>query len=508
MKYRFTLLALVLLSIVSCQKFFDKDWWKDHDGGDKEDASSFTEIASIDIGEAGAAEITAYDPGTKRLFVVNNGGVNKIDVIGLDDLANLSVIASIDITPYQGTVNSVSVHDGLLAAAIQSNDKTAPGKVVVFKTKTYAQVKIIDAGAQPDMVTFSPDGKYILTANEGEPSTDYVNDPVGSVSVISIKNNFSVVNLDFGSFAGQVDALKAKGLRIFGPNASFAQDIEPEYVTVSDDSKTAWVTLQENNAIAKIDLLSKTVTDIFPLGFKNYNLGPNAIDPSDRDTAVGRLANFPVYGMYQPDAIAFYEKNGVPHLFTANEGDVREWNAFAENARAGSFTLDPTAFPNGSILKQTNFLGRLNLTKTLGDTDGDGDYDALYSFGARSFSIWNGNSGALMFDSKNDLDQRIIAAGRYDDGRSDDKSVEPEGLTLGKVGKRQVVFVGSERSDAILTYDISNPLNPVFLQILPCGDAPEGVLFIPAKDSPAKGHSLLVVSSEDDGVIKIYSPSK
>jgi hypothetical protein len=504
MKYRLIFLAFVFLTFVSCHKFFDKDWWKDQHGGD-EDASSFVEIASIDIGDAGAAEITAYDPETRRLFVVNNGATNKIDVIGLDDLQNLSVIHSIDLAPYGGLVNSLDVHDGLLAAAIESVNKQAAGKVVVFRTKNYAEVKQIPVGALPDMVTWSPDGKFILTANEGEPSTDYVNDPVGTVSIISVKNNFSVVNLDFGGFAGQADALKAKGLRIFGPGASFAEDIEPEYVAVSDDSKTAWVTLQENNAIAKINLQTKTITNIFPLGFKNYNLGPNAIDPSDRDTAVGRLGNFPVYGIYMPDGIAFYEKNGVPHLFTANEGDAREYDAITEAARAGSLTWD-AALP--AHLKANNFLGRLNVTKTLGDTDGDGDYDELYSFGARSFSIWNGNSGQLMFDSKNDLDKRILAAGFYDDGRSDDKSVEPEGLTLGKVGKKQLVFVGSERSDAVITYDISNPLNPVFLQVLPCGDAPEGVLFIPAKDSPAKGHSLLVVSSEDDGVIKIYSPSK
>jgi hypothetical protein len=229
MKYRLILLAFVLLSIASCQKFFDKDWWKDHSDADKEDPSSFTEIASIDIGDAGAAKITAYDPETKRLFVVNNGAVNKIDVVALDDLSNLSVIHSIDLAPYGGLVNSLSVHDGLLAAAIESISKQDPGKIVVFKTNSYAEVKVIPVGALPDMVTWSPDGKYIVSANEGEPSTDYVNDPVGTVSIISVKNNFSVVNLDFASFVGQADALKAKGLRVFGVNASFAQDMEPEY---------------------------------------------------------------------------------------------------------------------------------------------------------------------------------------------------------------------------------------------------------------------------------------
>lgn len=505
MKYKFILLICLVFSLAACQKFFDKDWWKDHQDADKENPASFAEVASIDIGDAGAAEITAYDPKTKRLFVVNNGAVNKIDVIGLDNLSNLSVIASIDLTPYTGLVNSLSVHDGLLAAAIESGNKQEPGKVVIFKTNTYAEVKVIPVGALPDMVTFSPDGKYILTANEGEPSADYLNDPLGTISIISVKNNFSVVNLDFGAFAGQLPALKQKGLRVFGPGASIAQDMEPEYVTISDDSKTAWVTLQENNAIAKINLQTKTISAIFPLGFKNYNLSPNAIDVSDRDNAIA-LNTHPVFGMFQPDAISVFEKNGLPYLFTANEGDVREYAAFAEAGRISSFKLDSAKFPNAANLQLPGNLGRLNATKTLGDTDGDGDYDELYSFGARSFSIWNGNTGALLFDSKNDLDQRIINITRYDDGRSDDKSVEPEGLAIGKVGKKQVVFVGLERADAVISYDITDPLNPRFLQVLPCGDAPEGVLLIPAKESPVK-RSLLVVSSEDDGVIRIYATS-
>src|SRR5688572_15440697 len=205
MKYRLILLAFVFVSVVSCQKFFDKDWLNDHGDADNEDPSSFTEIASIDVGDAGAAEITAYDPETKRLFVVNNGAINKIDVVGLDNLSSLSVIHSIDLAPYGGLVNSLSVHDGLLAAAVEAVDKTQPGKVVVFKTRNYAEVKVIPVGSLPDMVTFSPDGKFIITANEGEPDPDFVNDPVGTVSIISVKNNFSVVNLDFTGFAGQAD---------------------------------------------------------------------------------------------------------------------------------------------------------------------------------------------------------------------------------------------------------------------------------------------------------------
>lgn len=469
-----------------------------------EDPATFAEIGSIDIGDVGAAEISAYDPATKRLFVVNNGAVNKIDVIDFSNPVAMTVIKSISMAPYGGVVNSVAVYDGKLAAAIESLDKQANGKVAVFKTDDYSEVKVITVGALPDMITYSNDGKYILTANEGEPNDTYTNDPVGSVSIISVTENYAVTTLDFAGFEGQKAALVAKGFRIFGPGLNFAKDIEPEYITVSDDSKTAWVTLQENNAIAKINIATKTITDIFPLGFKDYNVAGNEIDPSDKNTGTP-LEKWNVKGIYMPDGIAVNEHNGTPYLFTANEGDAREYSAFAEVARVKDITLDATAFPTASTLRTDAQLGRLNITKTLGDTDNDGDFDALYSLGSRSFSVWNGNTGVQVFDSKNELDVKAIAAAVYDDARSDDKSVEPEGVTIGKIGHKKVAFVGMERVDAVAIYDITDPTKPVFLQLIKCGDAPEGVLIIPAKNSPTK-KSLLVVSSENDGVVKVYTP--
>ena len=494
------LLPLAMLVILAA---CSKD--EPHDPGLNEDPSTFAEIGSLDIGETGAAEISAYDPATKRLFVVNNDEVNKInkiDVIDFADPSKMTVIKSI--TPNSGAVNSLSVSNGKLAAAIEALDKQQPGKVTVYNTSDYTEIKTIPTGALPDMITFSPDGKYILTANEGEPSADYTNDPVGSVSLISVNDNYSVVNIDFSGFASQQAALALKGLRVFGPHASFAQDIEPEYITISPDSKTAWVTLQENNAIAKIDITTKTATDIFPLGFKDYNVEANAVDLSDKDGGVS-FKKWPVKGMYQPDAIAVLQNGAVPYLFTANEGDVREYDGFEEAKRIKSITLDPAAFPNAAGLQKDEQLGRLNITTTLGDANGDGLYETLYSFGARSFSVWNGNTGAMVFDSKNELEVKTNAAGYYDDGRSDDKGVEPEGIALGLVGNKNIAFIGMERADAVAVYDVTNPMAPVYLQLLKSGDAPEGVLFVAAKDSPTK-KSLLIVSSENDGVIKVYSP--
>jgi len=504
------LFSLLVLALASCKK--DTPITTEQEFFVNEDASSFAETASFDVGETGAAEITAYDPITKKLFVVRNENeglpnqLNQIEVIDFSNTSAMKSIGNIAMLPYGGAVNSVAVHDGKLAAAIQSTDKQANGKVVIFKTSDYSKIAEVVVGALPDMVTFSPDGKFILSANEGEPNAAYTNDPSGTVSIISVADNYTVTTIDFSSMAGQQADLMSKGMRIFGKGASFVKDIEPEYITISEDSKTAWVTLQENNAIAKINIASKTITNIFPLGFKDYSLTGNEVDLSDKDGGY-KSAKWNVKGMYLPDAIALLEDNGTPFLFTANEGDAREYDGYSEILRISSkdVKLDPTAFPDATNIKQEANLGRLNITTSLGDKDGDGDLDELYSFGSRSFSVWNGNTGAQIFDSKNELDKACVTANVYDDGRSDDKSVEPEGVTIGKVGNKKVAFIGMERADAVAVYDVTVPSKPVFLQLLKCGDAPEGVLFIAAKDSPTK-KSLLLVSSEGDGVIKVYSP--
>ena len=501
------LFGLMLLAFLGCKKDTVKTPEENPETIVNEDSATFAEIGSFDVGDEGAAEITAFDPITNRLFVVNNtANNNRIDVIDFKDPKNMTRIGSISIAAYGGLVNSLSVHDGKLAAAIEAVNKTENGKVAVFKTSDYSEIKVIAVGALPDMITFSPDGKYILTANEGEPSADYKTDPIGTISIISVNENYAVNTIDFSAFAGQQEALAKKGFRIFGPGKDFGKDIEPEYITVSEDSKTAWVTLQENNAIAKINIAAKTITDIFPLGFKDYNTDANAIDPADKDK-VPTLAKWPLKGMYLPDAIALLESGGTPYLFTANEGDVREYQAgaFVEAKRIKDVKLDPTAFPTASLLQKEEQMGRLNVTTTMGDTNGDGVFKELYSFGARSFSVWNGNSGAQVFDSKNELEVKAITAGFYDDNRSDDKGVEPEGITVGMVGTKKLAFVGMERATSVATYDVSNPAAPVFLQILKTGVEPEGVLFIPAKNSPTK-KSLLVVSSEKDGVVKVYTP--
>lgn len=497
----------------SCDRF------EDHPNYEK--LTRFTKVGEVALaGGETAAEISAYDPETKRLFVVN-AVKSAIDVIDMENPFDLVYENEIPITPYGAGVNSVSVSHGLFAAAVESNPKTDPGNVVIWRTKDLSLLSVVPVGSLPDMVTFSPNGRYILSANEGEPSEDYTVDPNGSVSVIKVPG-FAAVTIDFASFASQQALLKTKGFRTPGPaGTTFAQDVEPEYVAVSEDSRKAWVTLQENNALARIDLQSGKIDEILPLGFKDHSLPGNELDPSDRDNMV-YLKSWPVKGMFLPDGIAAFRSGGANLVITANEGDSRirptgddalppleEGDLFNEELRIGSAVLDPVKFPNAAALQMNSSLGRLKITNTLGDIDGDGDFDQLYSFGTRSFTIRNGADGSIVYESGSTIEKYLLeqSFSSYDDGRSDDKGAEPESVTVGKVGPRTLAFVALERVDAVVVVDVTNPAAPFYWQVLHTGDAPEGVLFIPAHESP-NGNSLLVTSCEGDGTVQVFQLSR
>ena len=291
------------------------------------------------------------------------------------------------------------------------------------------------------MLTFTPDGRFLLVANEGEPSDDYLVDPEGSVSIVDLGAGLpgTVRAAGFSAFAG---TLLSPAARVFGPRASFAQDLEPEYITVSDDGRRAWVTLQDNNAIAEIDVERGATVAIRGLGFKDHLLVGNGLDASDRDGPSTNSLTWPVHGLYQPDGIASYRVGGQSYPITANEGDARDYDGFSEEARVGALRLDPGAFPNAAALQSSAQLGRLTVTTANGDPDGD--FDELSSFGARSFSIWNAGID-LVFDSGDRLERITSVPGQFNsdhasnnsfDTRSDNKGPEPEGVEIGIIGER------------------------------------------------------------------------
>jgi DNA-binding beta-propeller fold protein YncE len=452
----------------------------------------------------GASEISAFDPISKKLFVVNVE-VNEISIVDLSNPSQPVKSSSINLDG-MGAPNSVAVYGGKFAIALEADVKQNNGKIVVYDAATEAKEKEYTVGALPDMVTYTKDGKYILSANEGEPNDAYDNDPQGTISIIDVASDV-VTTLDFTAFNASEAALEAEGFRVFGPNADLAKDVEPEYIAVSEDSKTAWVSLQENNGIAKVNIESKSIEAIYPLGFKDYNLAGNSIDASDKD-GVKQLKNWNVKGIYQPDAITAINILGTEYVISANEGDARDYDGYSEEVRLDDLELDESVYPlAGDFLNEIN-LGRLKTTTTLGDADNDNKVEQIYSYGARSFSIWTAN-GSLVYDSGNDVAKETLIETpdvfNGGDKRSDDKGAEPESVTTLSLGNRHILFLGLERNNQVMVYDISNPFAPGFLNILSHnGDVgPEGLLVIPAADSPS-GKDLLVVSNEVSGTVSIY----
>ncbi len=486
-----------------------------------------------------SAEIVSYDASTKRLYVANSVG-GKLDILNLANPAAITAVASIDIKSYGG-INSVAARNGVIACALEGANPQANGSVVFFNQDGVFQ-KQVTVGALPDMITFSPDGRYVLTANEGEPKADYTVDPEGSVSVIDLAGGLAsltqanVTTASFTAYNGQAATLRAQGIRLYGGLAAtpstVAQDLEPEYVAVSANSQTAYITLQENNAIAVLDLATKQVTALRAVGYSDHRPPGRSLDASDQTPDV-LLANWPIKGMRQPDAIAAFEVGGTAYLLTANEGDARDYSGFSEQVRLGTtstsapYVLDPTVFPNAALLKNNNVLGRLNVTNKLGDTDGDGDFDEIYAFGGRSFSIYNAATGAEVHDSGNLLERVTAADATYGPifnasnsygeapvrkNRSDDKGPEPEGVTTGRIGNNLYAFVSMERVGGVLVFNINNPASPVLEayannRSLTAGTGdlgPEGIVFLSATDSPT-GQPLLLLANEVSSTVAVYS---
>ncbi|MCA1986886.1 MAG: choice-of-anchor I family protein [Desulfovibrio sp.] len=483
-------------------------------------------IGGLKLGGEAAAEICSYDAASKLLFVVNAGDA-ALEVVDLADPAAPVKKTSISLKKYGAGINSVAVHKGLVAVAVEADPKQEPGKVILMDLDGTVR-KSFDVGALPDMVTFTPDGKYVLAACEGEPNKDYSVDPEGSIAVINLAKGVDAATCTmayFHAFNAQKTQLQAKGVRISHPKATVSQDLEPEYIAVSPDSKTAYVTLQENNAIAVLDVATAKVKDIRPLGLKDWRQA-GGLDASDKDKKIN-IKPWPVLGLYMPDSIAAYAVKGKVYLVTANEGDSRDYDGYSDEARLGKIYLNDRLFPDATWLRRDKQLGRLKVVKDMLDTDGDGLADRIIAFGARSFSIWDAATGALVFDS-GDQFERIIArevpeffnADEKFDDRSDDKGPEPEGVAVGVVDGRTYAFVGLERQGGLMVYDVTEPAKASFVQYINSRDytadkkseaagdiAPEGVLFIAAKDSPT-GQALVVTANEGSGTVAVFAMRK
>lgn len=523
----------------------------------------------------GAAEIVAYQASKKWIYAINSSGddavVNIIpadtfdtaalvqDNEGIVSATNLESAITLtlnDNTP--GDANSIALDENnqLLAVAMAAKNVGEVGQIAFYDISGDAPafIKNVPAGFLPDMVTFNHDGTKVVVANEGEPNGDYSIDPEGSISVINIENGIiadTATNIDFTAYNNQQTELEEKGLVFANPtgrtingneiNTTVAMDLEPEYVSISKDNKYAYVSIQENNALAIVNLEDNSL-ELKGLGFKDWsNL---QIDASDKDGGVNFKSYPGLYGMYQPDTISSFSWKGANFIVSANEGDAREYFfdttdeadciakggldydeddgclAYIDESRVEDLTL---AANFDYLNNDDDDIGRLKVSTVKGDANDDDQYESLYAYGARSFTIWDSN-GLVVFDSGDDIG-RITASVHGEafnnnedenkgDTRSDDKGAEPEALTIGTIGERTFAFIGLERMGGVMVYDITNPYDVQFEDYFYnrgviegadiTGDlAPEGMVFVTAEQS-ATGEPLLIIGNEISGSIAVW----
>ncbi|MEX3504416.1 choice-of-anchor I family protein [Corynebacterium sp. LK2510] len=514
-------------------------------------------LGSYDTGifDQSAAEIVAFHAATNRLLTVNAES-GQIDVIDASDPTELSLIGSVS-GGANTTINSVAVRaDGLAVATVEPDaDKTLPGELIFFDAGAEDLGEVlgrVTVGSLPDMVALTEDGAYALVANEGEPAEDYSVDPEGSISVVTLPSAVAAASqgdvrtAGFDAFEG---TLADKGVHIFGQvgaSTTEAQNLEPEYIATAGGK--AYVTLQENNAVAVVDIATATVEDVFPLGYIDRT--EVALDASDKDGTIN-LQNWPVKSMLQPDSIAAYTAGGTTYLVLANEGDARDWDAYSEEARIKDFGNAKKGVPalcDGfagmtaeeiADFQSDDNAGRLNATTSRGFNEELGCYEEIYVYGGRSFSIYTAD-GQRVFDSGSEFEEitaevlsEFFNSNHTEtsfDTRSDDKGPEPEGVAVGEVNGRTYAFIGFERVGGVIVYDITDPAAPVYQayinnrdfsvnmkEVAATGDpaaiaaglkqagdlGAEGLAFIPAEDSPT-GTAMLAVGNEVSGTTTLF----
>lgn len=486
--------------------------------------------------DGGVIEIVDYNNQTGWAYAVNGQSgklvaiaikdmetKDKVDLLDGNDIDIKSIVEKEDSSFTYGDMTSVSVsHDGkYLALAIQADDYRDNGRVAVFECHedgTIGLLKIVEVGVQPDMVVYTNDDTQILTANEGEPRKGYTStDPKGTISVINTKT-FEVNNVGFEDFDSQEERQKLvdQGIVIKkGTNPS--EDFEPEYIAVSDTK--AYITLQENNAIAVLDLKTQKIENVMSVGYEDYSKVSVDIDKKDGKYAPQTYES--LRGIRMPDALSVYTIDGVDYVITANEGDSRKWGDYT-NEKEVNFGKGKTS-PTGKITSENS--GLTGKVVFFDSSDYDGlDNDKDYLFGGRSSTIFKveGNTMKEVFTTGNDF-EAVTAKYIPDhfncsndditiDDRSGKKGPESESVTIGKIGEKTFAFVGLERVGGIVVYDITNPEKATYVNYINSrdftsdiagDDSPEGMKFI-SSDQSKTGKPQLLVAYEVSGTLGAY----
>lgn len=484
--------------------------------------------------DGGVAEIVAYNPNNQKFYLVN-GIENKVDIVSLKDLEagdepmELELETRIDVEDMidgfdVGDLTSVAVDmkNGRIAIAVQEDDYDKNGAILILD-EDGNYLTHFACGVQPDMITFSPDGRYVLTADEGEPREGYGEDsvdPLGSVTVVDLDaEEPEAVVVTFEAWDDKRDELVEQNVLVkkdLLPSADF----EPEFIAVNPDATVAYVALQEANAIAVLDLESLEFTDIFALGFKDHREEGNELDViKDKDI---KIENQDLLGVYMPDGIDLVEIDGDLYLLTANEGDATEWGD--DDNEYTNMTEIEIAGEEVEVMDKEKMDGFPEV-----------EDDVNFILGGRSFSMFQVTEEGLdlVFDSGSDFER--ITAERYPDtfnasnknnkldSRSDAKGPEPEDVVTSVIADRVYAYIGLERISGLMVYDITNPEEASFVAYLntrnfdidfpedddelldpAIGDvSAEGLAVVKAEDSPT-GHTLILVANEVSGTVAVY----
>ncbi|NEU31733.1 hypothetical protein GN156_13260 [bacterium LRH843] len=496
-----------------------------------------TQIGQYDSGVGiGGTEIMAYDETLKRAFVTN-GAVSGIDIFSFEQLTSgeftkVQSLKRVFLKDFNienvADITSIASHPtkDLVAVSVVSDPKTDPG-YIVFLSKEGEYISNVQVGSLPDMVTFTPDGTKAIVANEGEPSDDYAVDPEGTISIIDITKEPSEFTTNTLSFKDvEIDG----NVRV-NSKGTVLEQLEPEYVAVSEDSKVAYVSMQENNAIATVDLVAEKILHVKGLGVKDHSLPGNELD--GKRNGETKIENLPLLGFYMPDAIDTFTSGGKTYILTPNEGDARDYEAYSEEAEIGDivdkiklnadhykgFTQEELDQKIADGLFDEMKKTKITLEQGLA---ADGSYEALYSYGGRSFSIFDAETMELVYDSGSEF-EKITSEALPEffntdneemayDKRSSAKGPEPETVVSGEIDGKTYAFIALERMSGIMVYDLENPSKPEFVTFITSRDysedikgdvSPEGLRFISADKSPT-GHALLAATHEVSGTVAIY----
>uniref|UniRef100_UPI0025B88805 choice-of-anchor I family protein n=1 Tax=Luteitalea sp. TaxID=2004800 RepID=UPI0025B88805 len=476
------------------------------------------------IVNGGGARGLAFDGG---FFHVVNVAQGSVDVFRVGPNGQEALAAQFDLVPAIGRPLSVAARSGVVAVTYTALDSIGPGGVAVFDRDATGALVLrgtVLVGVWPDMLRFSPDGAAVYVAVTGVQALAQAPDAPGGVAVVSLTGALdasAVRFIGFSAFDGQEAALRSAGIRVF-PGQVPSIDFEPEYIAVDPGTGELLVTLQEANAVGRLNLTSGAWT-LLPLGTVDHRVAGQGFDASDRDAGIA-IAAWPVRGMRMADGIAAFTAGGRTYFVTANEGQVRDTGVYTDQVRLSNVVLNPGVFPNAAALSNNVNLGRLAVSAIDGDTDGDGLVEEVFSFGSRSFTVFDAG-GRVMFESGAQFEQliadrfasRFNADGAVDafnpsappsvDSRSDNSGPEPESVALATIGGRTFAFIGLERDGGIVVQDVTVPLQPRFVTFIDsraAGDfGPEDIVVIPAAQS-ATGQPQVAIAYEYSGTVAVY----